>query len=74
MVSREIDNGENVLVRFRSIEARTAMAYKILTPFSDEASARMAWLPKSQVADIDEEKGEVWIPLWLAEKKGLGYE
>lgn len=31
------------------------------------------WLPESQIAAIDA-AGEVWIPLWLAEKKGLEYE
>lgn len=28
------------------------------------------WLPRSQV-EIDEDNGTVWMPEWLAKKKGL---
>lgn len=36
------------------------------------------WLPWSQIrdgsVDKDGDSGSVFIPLWLAEEKGLGYE
>ncbi len=65
------DDGTNVLVRFDSIEGRTEKAYQLRI---DPYDGPEIWIPKSQVASIDREKGEVWVPLWLAEKKGLEYE
>ena len=65
------DDGMNVLVRFDSIEGRRKKAYRLRI---DPYDGPEIWIPKSQVASIDEDAGEVWIPLWLAEKKGLEYE
>jgi hypothetical protein len=65
------DDGENVLVRFDRIERQTAKAYCILLDFTDVEGV---WLPKSKVARIDEDAGECWIPLWLADEKGLEYD
>ena len=67
------DDGTNVLVRCLSSEARSDKAVKFLTRFG-ESPARMAWIPKGQIAHLDEKKGELWIPMWLADKRGLKYE
>lgn len=65
---RDYDNGENVLVRFVGIAAETEKAYCLVREDED------IWIPKSQVRHIDEDGGEIWIPVWLAEKKDLEYE
>ncbi len=65
------DDGENVLVRFEHLERQTAKAYCILIEFSDTEAVV---LPKSKVAHLDEDAGEVWIPEWLATDRGLEYE
>lgn len=70
-MSRAYDDGENVLVRFYGMDGDTAKAYKILITVDDIEGV---WIPRSQVADIDWDTHEMWIPLWLAEKKGLEYE
>lgn len=64
----EIDDGSNVLVHFDEIKAETEAAIFIVV--DDEK----IWLPKSQIAHLDHGAGELWIPLWLAEKKSLEYE
>lgn len=66
--TEEIDDESNVLVSFESIETETDRALLIRT--EDEESH---WLPKSQIMSLDHQKNEVWIPMWLAEKKGLDY-
>lgn len=65
------DNGDNVLVRFHDARHETASAH-LLAIAADDVEG--VWLPKSQIAHIDLDAKEVWIPLWLAEKKGLEYE
>jgi len=70
-VDPAIDNGTNVLVRFKEVVTRTDKAVKFSTPMGVLSEF---WLPKSMIAHLDEEKGEVWIPLWLAEKRGIKYE
>ena len=65
------DDGTNVLVRFYEIERRTDLAHLVLLTPEDEDGV---WIPESQIAAIDTGLGELWIPLWLAEKKGLEYE
>lgn len=70
-MSGPYDDGENVLIRFHEKVDSTDLAVK-LTLTSDDGSG--VWLPKSQVAALDKDAGEAWIPLWLAEKKGLSYE
>ncbi len=65
------DDGNNVLVRFHTaghIGAKSRLIY--LSPEDREG----IWLPHSQIAHIDTDSGEVWIPLWLAEKMGVEYE
>lgn len=69
--TRHYDNDDNVLVRIASVEAQTERAYKVT--LSDDDTQGI-WIPKSQVAHFDEDAGEVWIPLWLAEEKGLEYQ
>jgi hypothetical protein len=69
MSRRDCDDGSNVLVRFESIGARSSKAVKICVDVDEDV-----WLPESQIAHLDEDAGEVWIPLWLAEKKGLEYQ
>jgi hypothetical protein len=64
------DNGDNVLVRFLEVRAETGSALLLRV---SEDDAEDAWIPKSQIAHIDLDANEVWIPLWLAEKKGLEY-
>lgn len=66
--SEEIDNGSNVLVRFDSIELERPAATLFVI------GVEQVWIPVSQIAEIDAKKKEMWIPLWLAEKKGLEYE
>lgn len=63
------DDGENVMVPLQRIKAETDKAYLVML---EQGDGEEVWLPKSQVAFIDQ--GEVWIPLWLAEKKGIDYE
>lgn len=65
------DDGGNVLVRFDHAASETDKAHRLALSVVD---AEGVWLPKSQIAHIDFEAGEVWIPLWLAEKKGLDYD
>ena len=65
------DNGENVLVRFHHAKHETEKAHWLALTIEDEEGV---WLPKSQIAHLDFSTSEVWIPLWLAEKKGLDYE
>ena len=67
------DDGENVLVRFHEFKGKTPSGKAYLFSLTAEASENLC-LPKSQVAHIDTDTGEVWIPLWLAENKGLDYE
>lgn len=64
----DIDNGDNVLVRFDEVKHETDGAFLIVV---DEEEV---WIPKSQVAHVDHAKGEMWLPLWLAESKGVGFE
>jgi len=65
------DDGENVLVRFHRVKASSPRARLIELSVED---AEGVWIPESQIAHIDEDAGELWIPEWLAEKKGLEYE
>jgi len=67
----EVDNGSNVLVRFHEIKHDTGKATLLLLTPSDTQGV---WIPNSQIAHIDDDTGEVWIPLWLAEKNGMEYE
>lgn len=62
---RDDDEERAVLIRFDEIENETDDAFLI----GDEV-----WLPKSAVLSLDEENGEVWIPISLAKEKGLDYE
>ena len=71
MVSSHIDNGDNVVVSYHRLEADRPKAYRFTLSASD---CDGVWIPKSQVAHIDEDAHEIWIPLWLAEKKGLEYD
>ncbi len=65
------DDGTNVLVRFHDVAAERPKSYKLLMAVDD---CDGTWIPKSQVAHIDLDTGEFWIPLWLAEEKGFDYE
>jgi hypothetical protein len=65
------DDGENVLVRFELVERQTAKAVVILIDLCDSEGVM---LPKSKVAHIDEDAGEIWIPEWLATDRGLEYD
>lgn len=65
------DDGTNVLVRFDGVQAETEKAVCIVLDATDYEGV---WIPRSQIAHIDEDAGELWIPLWFAEKKGLDYE
>ncbi len=64
------DDGDNVLVGFDRVMSETEKA-KLLAISPDDAQG--VWIPSSQIASIDADAGEVWIPLWLAEAKGLEY-
>ncbi len=68
----ECDNGTNVLVRFHEIVRRTDKA--VLISIEEDDDDTSVWIPESQIAMIDTGLGEVWIPLWLAEEKGLEYD
>jgi len=65
------DDGHNVLVRFHHVVEYSAKAMRIAITVSDLPGI---WIPKSQIAHHDTETHEIWIPMWLAEKKGLEYE
>lgn len=65
-----IDNGTNVLVRFHSVARETDAALLLSVSPEDDGT----WVPKSQVAHIDQAAGEVWMPLWIAVGKGFAYE
>jgi hypothetical protein len=65
------DDGSNVLVRFNHAKYESDKAHWLALSIEDEEGV---WLPKSQIAHIDFNTSEVWIPLWLAEKKGLEYD
>ena len=65
------DNGEDVLVRFHHVRHESARAYLLSLTLDDVEGV---WLPKSQITHIDTDANEVWLPLWLAEEKGLEYE
>lgn len=71
MALREYDDGTNVLVRFHECDDRSRKGIHLLLSPDDRDGV---WLPKSKVAYIDHDAGEVWIPEWLAKKKGLDYE
>jgi len=71
MGDKRYDDGENVVIRFHEIKSESPKAYLIALSPDDYHGT---WIPKSQVANIDHEASEVWIPLWLAEKKGLDYD
>ena len=64
------DDGNNVLVKFDHVVHQTDDA--ILIVQDDEE----VWIPFSQITAPGEEDElrEMWIPLWLAEKKGLSYD
>lgn len=75
-MSRPYDDGENVLVRFSHAKYESDKAHLLAM---DEDDDEGTWFPKSQIAHIDfyPARGtgsELWIPKWLAEKKGLEYE
>jgi len=70
-MSSSYDDGSNVLVRFHHAMAESDKAHLLALSVEDQEGV---WLPKSQIAHIDFCSGEVWIALWLAEKKGLDYE
>ncbi len=65
------DDGNNVLVRFDHVMSETPKA--LLVAMGGEGDEEV-WIPKSQVASLDADAGEVWLPLWFAEKKGLQYD
>ncbi len=67
----EPDNGNNLLVRFDRLVSETPKALLVATGGEGDDEV---WIPKSQVASLDVDTGEVWLPLWLAEKKGLQYD
>ena len=64
------DDGDNVLVRFDGIQAETDAAVRV----TGDDYGWAEWIPRSQIAYLDEEAGEMWCSLWIAEKKGLPYE
>lgn len=63
------ERNEPVLVRHHGVVAETDLAIRIKT--GPSAFDEGVWIPKSQIEDDDREKGEVWIPRWLAKDKGL---
>ena len=69
MVARE--KQQNVLVVFDHVSAVTEKAYCIALNGSGIHDGM--WIPKSQIAHIDKSKGEMYIPEWLAEKRGLSF-
>ena len=68
---RAYDEGSNVLVRFHHARHESEKAHLLMFSADDEQGI---WFPKSQIAHLDLDANEVWIPLWLAEKKGLDYD
>ncbi len=69
----EPNDGNNVLVRVDRLVSETPKAL-LVAMSSDGGEEEEVWIPKSQVASLDVDTGEVWLPLWLAEKKGLQYD
>ena len=65
------DDGNNVRVQVHEQDGESDKACRFLVAVDDIAGT---WIPKSQIAHYDDDAGELWIPLWLAEKKGLEYE
>lgn len=68
------NDGENVLVR--AVVSRSTEGAFLLDQDGEEV-----WAPRSQIANEadledadDTEESEVWMPLWLAKKKGLTFE
>lgn len=56
---------EPVTVEFTAEHTTTEKAYLL------EIGGEKVWIPKSQVVRIDWDNGELVIPRWLAEEKGL---
>lgn len=69
----DYDDGNNVLVRFhhRMPHSELTKAHHLFLSANDTEGV---WIPKSLTAHLDDDAGEVWIPIWLAEEKGLEYE
>lgn len=67
------DDGTNVLVRFHHIKFAGPKAKSILFAMA-EVDVDGVWFPKSEIAYLDPETGEVWVPEWLAKKRGVDYE
>lgn len=67
----DYNDGTNVLIKFHHLETQTEKAYLVALTVSRH---RGMWFPKSLIAHLDKGKREMWIPKWLAEKRGLMYE
>ena len=65
------DKQQNVLVTFSHVSAVTEKAFRIA--LNGHGLHEGMWIPKSQIAHIDKSKGEMYIPEWLAEKRGLSF-
>lgn len=69
----DYDDGTNVLVRFDHQRADTGVGgAKLLRMNADNFDE--VWFPNSEIKHFDAEAGEMWIPEWLARKKGVEYE
>lgn len=67
-VARE-EAREAVRIDYFRIHRETDAA--VCLQLKDELLATRVWLPRSQI-EVDDRKNRcVWIPLWLAEEKGL---
>ncbi len=59
-----MNNDEDMVEIACALEAETDLAYGI------KEDDEMIWLPKSR-CEFDVVKSIMWVPEWLAEKKGL---
>lgn len=57
---------EVVVLKFVEERVETARAYLLVMKTGEEV-----WFPKSQIKNLDWDKGRVTVPRWLAEEKGL---
>lgn len=65
-MSRRAKTG--VWIQFDREKYESPKAHLLVLP--DE---REVWVPKSQVLSVDWDTGQMQLPLWLAEEKGIPY-
>jgi uncharacterized metal-binding protein len=61
-----VDREDTVCCRIDGVRAETKKAVAVQINGGDAV-----WLPRSQIVLLEEDKGKVWIPRWLALDKGM---